>query len=466
MYILKSLLAVATSTTLAGCYQNIDSDKKKPNQKNVIIFLADDLGWANTSAYGSKYYKTPNLDSLQQQGVRFTQAYAAAAVCSPTRASLMTGLPPAQIGLTDFIPGDPFPYAKLKQPQWQKYLPLNEYTIAEAAKKYGYTTAIFGKWHISKEKKPPKSLSHNPDKQGFDHHIITYKPKPNHKPGADAHNTDIITQKSISFLNNQTKPFLLIMSYNAVHDPLMADSLLVAKFSTPDTNDPRNNPVLAAMLYKLDQSIGIIGKTLKKLNIDTNTVCIFYSDNGGKASLADQSPLKAGKGWLYEGGIRVPLIINVPQHKSKVKHCPQVASTPDVSATIMSVITGKDTTFGQGISLLPYAYNASTKTQPRTLYWHYPHYHNGTGMKPASAIRCGKYKLVQWHEPMLTNNGVYNELYDLEHDIAESNNLAPKMPYITDSLATKLNNWRKKVKAKMPEINPNFETSKANQALY
>ncbi len=217
------------------------AENKKRNQKtaagkpNIIFILADDLGCAQIGCYGTDYYKTPNIDKLATNGKRFTNAYAAAAICSPTRASIMTGKYPARLHLTDFIPGRTKNNLPLSQPDWQKYLPLEELTLGEALKETGYKTALIGKWHLSSTKKPPESLLYNPDKQGFDETFITYKPssklyKPWQTPENDAHNVDTITDRSLEFIEeNADNPFLLIISHNSIHDPLMEKAKSINK---------------------------------------------------------------------------------------------------------------------------------------------------------------------------------------------------------------------------------------------
>ena len=287
---------------------------KNKTKPNFLFILADDLGWSQLGCYGSNFYETPNLDRLASEGMKFTDAYAACPVCSPTRASIMTGKYPARLHLTDFIAGGNYPVERLKQPEWQKYLPLEEVTIAEVLKTAGYKTASFGKWHLSIAKQLPQSERYNPDKQGFDESIITYKPKSKQDPEKDAHNVNRITEKSLEFLQkNKDKSFFLYVTHNTIHSPILGKKKLVEKYRNKAGADlPRNNPVIAAMIEDLDNSVGRLLKKLDELKIADKTIVIFFSDNGGLERAAKQTPLRSGKANLYEGGIREPLVVRWP----------------------------------------------------------------------------------------------------------------------------------------------------------
>ncbi len=290
--------------------------ERQPVMPNIVFILADDLGYTQLGCYGSDYYQTPNLDQLASEGLKFTNAYAACAVCSPTRVSIMTGKYPARLHLTDFIAGNYRTDYPLSQPDWQKYLLLEERTIAEYLKEQGYRTALFGKWHLSQGKTPPESLPFNPDKQGFDESFVTYKPSGGMSmswQGAevDAHNVDTITSLAIDFIDrNRSNSFFLFVSHNTIHDPLKEKAESIAKFEKlPGTEMPENHPVIAAMIERLDMSCGAIFNKIIDSGLEENTIVIFFSDNGGRHSYALQTPFRAGKGWLYEGGIREPLIV-------------------------------------------------------------------------------------------------------------------------------------------------------------
>ena len=202
-------------TIIIGVYLIIISCKtsRQDSSPNVLIILADDLGWSQLSCYGSDFYDTPNIDKLAQTGIKFTNAYSSASICSPTRAAIMTGKYPARIGLTDFIPGNSPKNKPLLTPDnWQRFLPLDEITIAEKIKSSGYATGFFGKWHLSQEKQPPKSLLHNPNMQGFSESFVTYKPSKNliqqwQAENKDFHNVDTITKRALDFLNQYQKSY-------------------------------------------------------------------------------------------------------------------------------------------------------------------------------------------------------------------------------------------------------------------
>lgn len=423
---------------VVGFFTNCNQEKTLDGP-NVVFILADDLGWPQTGAYGSKWYETPNIDKLAGQGVSFTQAYSAAAVCSPTRASIMTGKYPAQLGITDFIKGNDRKDYPLSQPQWQKYLPLEEYTLGELFKDHGYTTACFGKWHLSIDKKPPASLPYNPDEQGFDEYFVTYKPDGGTDPEADPHNTDTIVNLSLDFLEKQkNEPFFLYVSFNAIHDPLMETKENIDRFEGKSGKHLiENNAIIGAMLKRMDKGIGKILQKIDELELEDKTLVVFYSDNGGKEAHASQHPFRKGKGWLYEGGIRVPLIIRWPGKIGKAWLSDEQVISTDFFTTFSYLLGDSSHNQTDGVDLMPHLRNKSPLKE-RDLYWHYPHYHVGSGMKPASAIRSGDYKLILWYEESLLGYGEPIELFDLKVDPGETENLGEVYPALTDSLFQKL----------------------------
>lgn len=439
------LVALGASIPLQASCQS------KPVHPNVILILADDLGLVQTSAYGSDYYGTPNIDKLAGEGMRFTNAYAAAAISSPTRASIMTGKYPARLHVTDFIPGSNNPDRPLKQPDWQMFLPLEETTVAEIFKERGYRTALFGKWHLSREKFGPESLPYYPDKQGFDDYFVIDKPGKNDDPESDPHKSDSIGNTCVRFIReNATRPFFLFASFSAIHNPLMESAGSIAYWkNVPGGDKPENNPVIAAMLSRMDGNIGRILETLDELDLAKNTVVIFYSDNGGLEGDALQTPLRKGKGWLYEGGIRVPLIIRWPEITGKGTVCDEPVSSYDFLPTFCDLIKMNLPENIDGVSLLPLL-REGTPLPQRDLYWHYPHYHN-VGMTPGGAIRSGRWKLVEYFERSLTGqtDEAY-ELYDLDNDPGETDNLADSRQAIVLDMAAKLRDWRKQTGAQMP----------------
>ncbi|MBT3386067.1 MAG: sulfatase [Prolixibacteraceae bacterium] len=453
----NTFLLIFTIILIGSC--SVQNKKQVPN---FVFILADDLGYSQVGCYGSTYYQTPNLDKLAEQGMRFTNAYAACPVCSPTRASIMTGKYPARLHLTDFIAGNNKDTYPLSQPDWQKFLPLEEVTFAEILKESGYNTALFGKWHLSKEKMPPGSFPYNPDKQGFDESFVTYKPsggmtQPWQDAEIDAHNVDTITNLAINFLErNKSNPFFLFVSHNTIHDPLKEKAETIQKYENQKASDePENHPIVAAMIERLDNSCGTIIDKINELGLDKNTVVIFFGDNGGRDKYAKQTPFRAGKGWLYEGGIREPLIIKWKDKVSPGTISEALISSVDFLPTFLEMAGGNKTPENiDGKSFLPVLENNQVENH-NSLFWHYPHYHGGSGMIPAGAVRSGKYKLIEWYEPKLLNTGNSVELFDLNEDQGETINLSEQLPEKAAELREMLNNWRIEVDAQMPTINKN-----------
>ncbi len=433
---------------------------------NFLFILADDLGWSQVGCYGSDFYETPNIDSLACEGMRFTDAYAACPVCSPTRASIMTGKYPARLHLTDFIAGGEFPYEKYVQPEWQKCLPLEEVTIAEILKTEGYVTACFGKWHLSIDKKPPKSLPFNPDKQGFDEYFVTYKPTSKTDPESDAHNVEAITQKSLDFMErHKNKSFFLYVSHNTIHAPLKGKKKLVQKYKNKSGSDlPQNNPVLGAMIEELDNSTGRLLRKLDELKIADKTIVIFFGDNGGLENDAKQTPLRSGKANLYEGGIREPLIVRWPGVIKPGGTCREPVTSVDFFPTFLEIIGTKNE--GQksidGISLLPLL-TRKGRLNRSAIYWHYPHYHSSS-IGPCGAVRAGDYKLIEWFDESICGPGNEFELYNLKNDIGEQNNMAKHMPEKVKQLKKMLSTWRNEVNAQMLTPNPGYNPEKAKKS--
>ena len=439
--------------------------QEKPN---VVLIVADDLGWADLGCYGSKFYKTPNLDKLASQGKRFTQAYSASPVCSPTRSALMTGKHPARLHLTDWLPGrTDRPAQKLLRPTIRQALPLEEITIAERLKGLGYSTGLIGKWHLG-------GNGFEPTKQGFDVNIagdetgtaLSYF-APFHRglrtmPGLrDApegqYLTDRLAIEAERFIDaHKARPFFLYLPHYAPHIPLTAKPDKIAKYPKWDgtPHGRQENPYYAAMLESLDDAVGKVLDALDRNGLADKTIVIFTSDNGGLAIREGantpptiNSPLREGKGWVYEGGLRVPLIVRWPG-----KIAPGVETTPawaaDLPVTLAELCGASKAEGLDGVSLA----GLLTKGQalePRTLYWHYPHYSNQLA-RPAGAIRDGDWKLAEFFE-----NGRL-ELFNLTRDASESNNLADKNPDKVKELAAKLTSWRASVDAQMPTPNPDY----------
>ena len=421
---------------------------KKPN---FLFILIDDMGWSDLACYGSEFHETPNIDRLAKQGMRFTDAYAACPVCSPTRASILAGQYPARVGITDFIPGHYRPWAKLTVPENRLQLPLESVTIADVLKEHGYATGYIGKWHLG-------GKPYLPDKQGFDS-VISGVRNRNDKQVAG------FTDGAIKFIEeNKDKPFFLYLSHHTVHIRLEAPQELIEKYENkPKPAHGVNNPVYAAMVEHLDNSIGRILKKLDELGLDDRTVIIFFSDNGGLRQrfdgkgeiVATNAPLRDEKGTLYEGGIRVPMIIRWPGEVKAGTTCSVPVSSVDFYPTMLELAGAKPdpNQVLDGKSVVP-LFMQRGSFERDAIFWHYPHYHHST---PAGAIRQDDWKLMEFYEDGRL------ELYNLGDDIGEKNNLAIEMPRKARQLKRKLAAWRKSVGAKMPTPNPDYDPARVDE---
>jgi arylsulfatase A len=449
---LKALGVGAVSLTAPGYAARAAAASKAKNKPNFIFILIDDMGWSDLACYGSKFHETPNIDRLARRGMRFTDAYAACPVCSPTRASIVAGQYPARIGITDFIPGHKRPWEKLRVPQNRLHLPLKAVTIAEVLKGLGYATGLIGKWHLG-------GKGYLPQNQGFEY-VVTRARNRHDKMVAG------FTDKAIEFIEaNANKPFFLYLSHHTVHIPLEAPQELVEKYrKKPKPKSGVNNPVYAAMIEHLDTQTGRLLKKLDELNLAANTVVIFFSDNGGlyrpfggypgdKSPVMSNAPLRGQKGTLYEGGIREPLIVRWPGVVKAATTCSVPVTSVDFYPTFLDIVGDKgDPNYVlDGVSILPLLRRTGALKRD-AIYWHYPHYHHSA---PAGAIRAGRWKLIEYYEDGRL------ELYDLVNDLGEKNNLAAKMPEKAAELQRKLAAWRRSVGAKMPTPNPDYDPAKA-----
>ncbi len=439
------------------------------SRPNVIVFLVDDLGWMDLSCYGSKFYRTPNIDALAENGTRFTNAYSACTVSSPTRAALMTGKYPARLHLTDWITGHKFVWAKMAVPDWTMYLPQEEVTVAEVLKEAGYNTWHVGKWHLGDNPK------YYPQHQGFDVNVggckagspgpVNENCKGYFSPYCKEHLTDgpkgeyltdRLTDEAVSLIrNNDGRPFYLNMAHYAVHTPLMAKPGMAEEYEDDVVEDYfQKNTVYAAVIESMDQSLGRIVQTLRETKQLDNTLIIFASDNGALYKVSGSHPLREGKGSEYEGGIRTPLIVSWPGNVESGAECDTPVITMDIPTTLMSMVGSPQARKTDGRSLMPLL---DGEPQPeRPLYWHYPHYHSG-GAKTYSAVRLGDWKLIE----QLEDNSL--ELYNLKKDIGESRNMAEKHPDKVRELFTLLDNWRKEVGAQLPSPNPDYDPKRADK---
>ena len=468
---MKKIYLILLIVFISACSK---SDKKP----NVIFILVDDLGWNDLGYTGSTFYESPNIDKLSTESFEFKTAYAASSVCSPTRASIMTGKHPSRVNITDWIPGVDPKNRPLLGPQDLHQLPLNEITIAEKLKQSGYKTFYAGKWHLG-------SQGYYPEENGFDINVggfekgspmggyySPYKnPKLSDGPEGE-YLTDRLTSESISFIENHDKsqPFVLFLSFYNVHTPIQPNlkhvNYFKEKLDSMDDNKVRVrqegkaisllnqvNHKYASMVYAMDENVGRLINSLKENNLYDDALIIFTSDNGGLSTLGRVAPtsvfpLRAGKGWLYEGGIRIPQLIKTPGNSKNVK-IEDVTVSYDLFPTILDYAGLKSEAELDGKSLMPLL-KGESKIDREDVYWHFPHYH-GSLWKPGSAIRHGDWKLVQHFE----SNTV--ELYDLKNDIGEMEDLSSKFPEKTQDLLNRLNNLRKETNAKSVTINKNFK---------
>ncbi len=471
-------------------YSSILLAQQNSNKPNILIILVDDLGWADLSIYGSKFNETPYLNQLALNGLKFNYGYATSPVCSPSRASLMTGKYPSKTGVTDWIPGRSEDgkirlYEKIKTPPTAFQLPLEEKTIAEFALENGYQTFFAGKWHLGEEEK------YWPQHQGFQVNIggwgkgspygkindtmggffVPYKNPTITDGPVGEYLTDRLTNDCIAFLENKKNaPFFLMYSMYAVHNPMQAPKALVQKYQIKqkkfDIKDVdrfakdedwmrseagwkrrlvQDNPLYAAMIENMDWNIGRLFNKLKELKIDDNTLIVFTSDNGGlstaEGSNTTNDPLRGGKGWLYEGGIRVPFIM---YWKGKIQAGTQSdlpVTLADIYTTCATLInpTFKKSKIIDGENIFSLLVN-STKNMNRPIFWYYPHYSNQGG-KPSAALRKGNYKLIYYYEDQSL------ELFDLSKDVSEKNDISKNNKNLVVKLRKQLISWLDKSNA-------------------
>jgi arylsulfatase A-like enzyme len=450
----------------------------EPTKPNFVFFLVDDLGWADVGAFGSEFYETPNIDKLAASGMKFTNGYAACPVCSPTRASILTGRHPVRVNITDWIPGMNASRAKLakfKHVDDRDNLALEEVTIAEVLQQHDYQTFFAGKWHLGDE-------GHWPTDQGFDHNIGGnskgsppggyYAPWKNPTLEAnspDEYVTERLTAESIKFMEQRDpkRPFLLYLSYYNVHTPITPYKKRIEHFQqkaeqefdspTPSVEEHdgksrtrQDNPAYASMVAAVDQSVGEILAKLEELKIADNTVVIFFSDNGGlcttrSAGPTSNQPLRSGKGWLYEGGVREPMIVRAPGVTKPGTECEVPVISTDFFPTMLALadLPSMPKLHADGVSLLPLLSDQG-EIAARSLYWHYPHYHGST-WTPGASIRAGDWKLIEFYHLDKV------ELYNLADDPGEQHDLSKSQPAKTKELRAKLRKWQQQMNAQMPQ---------------
>ncbi|MBM80439.1 MAG: arylsulfatase [Planctomycetaceae bacterium] len=462
-----SLLAVFTlfwSTTVNAA-----------ERPNIVLIFIDDMGWMDVGCYGNDFIETPRIDQLAGEGVRFTDFYAAGAVCSPTRCALQSGQNQARIGITDFISGHWRPFERVTTPRPTMALPLNIVTVAESLKAVGYTTGYVGKWHLG------NGPMYQPDKQGYDFSAVIGGPhlpgmyrvqgRPDLKPETGQYRTDFEADLCINFIQeNRKKPFFLMLSPYAVHIPLAAMSAKVDKYKAKAAKLKRDlpHPVYAAMVEHCDEMVGRIVDAVDAAGLTEKTMIVFTSDNGGlyrrydynpeaDDTVAVQAPLRGEKGSLHEGGVRVPLIVKYPPRTKAGTECSEPTVTYDFYPTFVELAGGRlpKNQPIDGRSLLSLMQKADAKLDRQAIHWHYPHYHHD---RPASSIRERDWKLIEY----LDGTGDL-ELYNLANDIGESQNLAAEKKGRTADLKKKLQAWRHSVLAAMPLPNPSYDAKRAGE---
>ncbi len=439
---------------------------------SFVFILADDLGARDLSPDGNVFHETPAMEALARDGVRFSNAYAACPVCSPTRASIMTGKYPARLKVTDWIAGRrQWPTAKVITPPNKLQLGLEEVTLAEALKPLGYTSAHIGKWHLGGQ-------GYEPGKQGFDLNIAGdhrgaprsfFGPfdMPNFPAGSKEDElTERLTEQACGFIAKQRKdqPFFLHFSHYTVHTPIQAREAVADRYRRKLDGKPFPDPVYAAMVESLDRSVGAVRKALEEAGLARDTAIFFFSDNGGlryegggKRLVTTNAPLRAGKGHLYEGGIREPLYIHWPGVTRPGRVFDTPVSSIDFFPTMLEMAGTKPPLPVDGLSLAPMLRGGAAPARD-AIYWHYPHYSNQGGA-PGGAIRTGDWKLIEFYEDGRL------ELYNLKDDPGEKANLSLKNAQKAREMHEKLRKWRQETNALMPDPNPAYDPATADQGL-
>jgi len=471
---------------LYSCTEN--QPQRKPN---ILLIVADDLGYHDLSCMGSKYYETPNIDQIAHEGMVFTDGYAACQVCSPSRASIMSGKFPARHGITDWIGAktgvdwsNSGRNSKLLPPEYIPYLDHQYVTMPEALKEAGYKTFFAGKWHIGEKGSWPEDHGFDINKGGWD----VGSPKggyfapwnnPNLPSGPDGESLPMrLASETANFIKaNKDTAFLAYLSFYAVHSPIQTSQEKWTKYQQKaevqgiansgyemaahlPIRRVQDNPIYAGLVETMDDAVGLVLSELKELGLDDNTIVVFTSDNGGVASgdafSTSNLPLRGGKGYQFEGGIREPYFIKVPGLTDEGLSCNSPVSSVDLYPTILDLakIKLRPQDHTDGISLLPLLKGNSIPDRP--LIWHYPHYGNQGG-DPVSIIRLGDWKLIHYFE-----SGA-NELYNLSQDIGEQNNVSAQNIELANDLHKQLFDYLHSVNAKFPEKDPNYDPEKAEQ---
>lgn len=442
------------------------SATKRPN---IIMLLVDDMGWADLGCYGNEIHETPNIDKLAADGCRYTNAYAACAVCSPSRAAIMTGKFPAQLKITDWIPGVVYPQARLKTAKMRYELPFSELTLPEILKQAGYSTFHVGKWHLGEDpnywplghgfevniggssKGQPGSYFHPYKNKSGDQDYTVQNLPPGGKDGD--YLTDRLTDEAIRLIRDNRasgKPFYLNFWYYVVHTPLEGKPAYVAKYKEKirQSTHPKYNANYAAMVQSLDESVGKLRQALQQLGLAENTLILLMSDNGGLVDVNGNAPLREGKGFYYEGGIRIPWIMYYPGYTKAGTVRTDAVNHVDVLPTMLDVLKLPQPAGLDGKSIATNAFRGKSLGN-RVFYWHYPHYHTPK-RPPTGAILVGDYKLLRFYE----DNRL--ELYNVREDVSETKDLAQAEPDRARRLNEQLSKWLAATGAEMPVPNPGY----------
>lgn len=464
----KNRMPRILSALLLGLLTVLAEAQTSARPPNVIVILVDDWGTTDLGCYGSKLYEAPNIDRLAADGARFATGYSACTVCSPTRAALLTGKYPARLHLTDWIAGHGRPFAKLKIPDWTKFLKHEEVTLAEQFKAAGYATASIGKWHLTPALTTGDE-AYYPETHGFDVNVGGYhrgQPPSYHAPykiptlkeGPDGEFlTDREAAEAVKFIEaNRTKPFFIYLPHYAVHTPIQSKKEVADRYAAKLEKAPgltQRNASYAALVESVDDAVGTIRAALKRNGLAEDTIIVMTGDNGGLLPITDNAPLRAGKGSAYEGGVRVPFIVTWPGKIAPKVVTETPAITVDIYPTVLELAgVSRKESLMDGVSLAPLL-TKGVKPDRDTVFWHYPHYHPG-GATPYSAIRSGDWRLVHFYEDGR------DELYDLGSDVGEKVELSAKQPEVAKRLRDRLDAWLKSVDAQFPTPNPAADAGK------
>lgn len=429
---------------------------------NIVFFLVDDMGWGDLGCYGDTFHETPNIDRLASEGLKFTNAYAAAPVCSPSRAGILTGQSPARLHLTQWIPGTIYPNKRLAEPPTPDHLGIDTPTLPEALRSLGYKTGSIGKWHLGGTGFLPENFGFDVNVAGDNHgHPPSYF-GPFHFHNLTGYTpqdylTQVLTTKAEEFLRSVSgQPFFLYMAEYAVHLPLQARQAMIEKYRAKNHGKNEPDPVYAAMVETVDIALGALRQTLENMHVADNTIIILTSDNGGVGyqyrdlhRIADNGSLRAGKGYLYEGGIREPLIVYWPGVTQAGAVCDVPVTGLDFAPTILNLAaTSKRLPNQDGLDLTS-VFRGGSKLDRAALFWHYPHY-SDQGGTPSGAVREGDWKLIEFFEDM------HVELYNLRLDPGEQYDFSSSFADKAEELRRKLHAWRESVDALMPMKNPMY----------